>query len=761
MSVDVNALKSAQARGLTVGVIPKGVGKPLRLEIDDFLQDVELANLYFLALEAFMSKKLSESPFSYYEICGIHGQPWRAWDGVKSAEFGFSAGSPDPQSGYCSHGSVIFPTWHRVYVAQFEQALYLHAAEIAPKLKAQAALDRFRIPYFDPFLPRQKLVTEDIYTYGIPVIFLLPHIQVRRPESPSSWVSMANPLYQFKFPADGKGGFDWSMYTQIPAARDLTIRGLNTATQSADHSYVMRAFDNAYNPVSGLSSQTPQSIWHVMFGKQTWVQMSNHYDPRTRDPASVVYNANSLEGFHDNIHNQLATGPQGSSGHMGSPAFAGFDPSFWLHHCNVDRLLAIWQGIHSLDPESVAWWTSLEVPEGNFVEPGRLAETPRTPLVPFRKGLTADSKPIWWTSNECRNHLDLGYDYPQTAAARKSGDIVRSLTAWANTQLGWLAPRSPRPADEGARAQLKRQINQPMPFFPLKVLIDGKTPFSNGQAFIGSMATTMTARISANNKPLSVSRRLLNRAKTVIKVYSPRRRHRKPTEVTAGSGVTINRSSDSIATPQQLSQLVLSTALPSANMDFNRCYGHLGDLISHHKMTHWNATFSVDKFSLDGSFTIFFFLGDFSPDVESWIIDPHLVGSSGIFANSRATITIGACANCAKQEAGGIKYMDTIALTPALLTYWDSQEEHYGCRVGDLSPDYVLPFLTRNLHWRIVNSHGAQVPRETITSLKVMVYSEIVTLPHNITDKPQFEGQNVHYEVTNGRPGGIHTGEDM
>ncbi|KAK1573964.1 uncharacterized protein LY79DRAFT_662446 [Colletotrichum navitas] len=174
-------------------------------------------------------------------------------------------------------------------------------------------------------------------------------------------------------------------------------------------------------------------------------------------------------------------------------------------------------------------------------------------------------------------------------------------------------------------------------------------------------------------------------------------------------------------------------------------------------MTHWNATCSVDKFSLDGSFTVFFFLGDFSPDVESWIVDSHLAGFSGIFANSRAAITIGACANCAKHEAGGIKYMDTVALTPALLTYWDSQEEHYGCRVGDLRPDYVLPFLARNLHWRVVNNHGAQAPRETIPSLKVMVYPEIVTLPHNIADKPRFEGQNVHYEVTNGRPGGMHT----
>lgn len=120
MAVDVSALRAAQARGLTLGVVSKSGDRPLRLEIDDFIQDVELANLYFLTLEAFMAKGIAESPFSYYEISGIHGQPWRAWDRVTSANFGPAPGRINPRSGYCSHGSVIFPTWHRVYLAQFE-----------------------------------------------------------------------------------------------------------------------------------------------------------------------------------------------------------------------------------------------------------------------------------------------------------------------------------------------------------------------------------------------------------------------------------------------------------------------------------------------------------------------------------------------------------------------------------------------------------------------------------------------------------------
>lgn len=57
--------------------------------------------------------------------------------------------------------------------------------------------------------------------------------------------------------------------------------------------------------------------------------------------------------------------------------------------------------------------------------------------------------------------------------------------------------------------------------------------------------------------------------------------------------------------------------------------------------------------------------------------------------------------------------------------------------------------------------HGDQVPRDTIPSLKVMVYSETVALPHDVADMPLFEGKAVHYEVTDGRPGGLNNGEDM
>ena len=40
--------------------------------------------------------------------------------------------------------------------------------------------------------------------------------------------------------------------------------------------------------------------------------------------------------MHNGLHGYIG-------GHMGDPAISSFDPVFYLHHCNIDRLWAMWQ----------------------------------------------------------------------------------------------------------------------------------------------------------------------------------------------------------------------------------------------------------------------------------------------------------------------------------------------------------------------------------------------------------------------------------
>jgi tyrosinase len=52
--------------------------------------------------------------------------------------------------------------------------------------------------------------------------------------------------------------------------------------------------------------------------------------------------ASGLQMIHNNIHGWCG-------GSMGSVPTAAFDPIFWAHHCNIDRIWAIWQTKHPVN----------------------------------------------------------------------------------------------------------------------------------------------------------------------------------------------------------------------------------------------------------------------------------------------------------------------------------------------------------------------------------------------------------------------------
>ena len=59
-------------------------------------------------------KELSpDDPNSFFMLGGYHGEPFRGAGWGSSAYWG----------GYCNHGNVLFPTWHRVYLLRLEEAL--------------------------------------------------------------------------------------------------------------------------------------------------------------------------------------------------------------------------------------------------------------------------------------------------------------------------------------------------------------------------------------------------------------------------------------------------------------------------------------------------------------------------------------------------------------------------------------------------------------------------------------------------------------
>jgi tyrosinase len=126
----------------------------------------------------------------------------------------------------------------------------------------------------------------------------------------------------------------------------------------------------------------------------------------------------SAEGLHDSMHVwcggesvRVGKGNNYLNGHMSDPAVAAFDPIFWLHHCNIDRLFAMWQILHDNGKDNT-WFDGSDPRDkdnGNFAIPRRQVDTPDSPLKPFLKS-TANGD--YYTSNDIRDVASLGYTYP-------------------------------------------------------------------------------------------------------------------------------------------------------------------------------------------------------------------------------------------------------------------------------------------------------------------------------------------------------------
>ena len=108
---------------------------------------------------------------------------------------------------------------------------------------------------------------------------------------------------------------------------------------------------------------------------------------------------NSIENMHDAIHSLV-----GQTGHMGIIPYSSFDPIFWLHHANVDRLVAMWQAIH---PDS---FTTPQIDyNGTYTERPGTVETINNPLTPFY----SDNDGTFFTSATARYTRRFGYTYPE------------------------------------------------------------------------------------------------------------------------------------------------------------------------------------------------------------------------------------------------------------------------------------------------------------------------------------------------------------
>ncbi|MCJ1306198.1 hypothetical protein MMC08_009016 [Hypocenomyce scalaris] len=129
---------------------------------------------------------------------------------------------------------------------------------------------------------------------------------------------------------------------------------------------------------------------------------SSHTGFPVPDPEDPEYPKKQLYGSIETLHNRYH-GICGGEGHMSRVPVAAFDPIFWLHHCNIDRLIAKRQAI---DP--TVWFPTDE----DHLNKKGITASITDDLFPFRlPAVSGDKK--YCDLNLVRHIADFGYTYSE------------------------------------------------------------------------------------------------------------------------------------------------------------------------------------------------------------------------------------------------------------------------------------------------------------------------------------------------------------
>lgn len=268
----------------------KSSGTHPRLEIRQLQKNTAQWNLYLLALNRFKGMSQSDK-LSYYQVAGIHGRPFTQWDNVPFA--------PGRTGSYCTHGTVLFPTWHRPYLALYEQILYgivqkIAAEQTLQKVTYVAAAKTFRAPYWDWAAPKQNDAVYPRSIFKGTVTNGVSYLTINMPSGP---MKIRNPLYAYTFHPLSATDFPNRNFNIWPTTlRYPTNEGIGATSRNDDVAAQMLrsqpSFSQRFMNILQSLSKFEQ------FGNSGWI-------PNT--PGSY----DSLESLHDQIHGLI-----GSGGHM-------------------------------------------------------------------------------------------------------------------------------------------------------------------------------------------------------------------------------------------------------------------------------------------------------------------------------------------------------------------------------------------------------------------------------------------------------------
>ncbi|KAF3481610.1 tyrosinase [Arthroderma uncinatum] len=348
------AFATVSIRGVQAGVDQRTGQRPARQNLATWEFSGPGFDLYIQALRAFQYSDQKDIR-SHFSIASVHGLPYGPWDGGMQSS---------RQQGYCLHDSTLFPLWHRPYLAIHERIAATYPANV--RAKYVAAAKTLRIPYWDwasnPDIPRSMSSAK---------------ININ---TPTGMQSVDSPLYQYKFDPSVQKGF--------PAGDSFT--SLSHSTRYPD-SRGESQNNRAIRAMRSNGASLRSSVYQLLSGEKDYSTFSTQALPNKEG-------YNNVETVHGYVHSLV-----GGEGHMTYIPWSAYDPIFWLHHANVDRLIALWQAIN---PDSYV----KPVPNrggGYVTQPGTI-EDGNSPLYPFHA-----NDNTYYTANSARYTRTFGYTYPE------------------------------------------------------------------------------------------------------------------------------------------------------------------------------------------------------------------------------------------------------------------------------------------------------------------------------------------------------------
>ncbi|MEY2644126.1 MAG: tyrosinase [Cyanobacteriota bacterium] len=356
-------------------------------------------------------------PQSFFMLGGFHGEPFRGPGSTNSAWWG----------GYCQHGTVLFPTWHRVYLVKLEDAL-----------RSIPGCESVTLPFWDECslqsqqngIPRAltdemwlldgEWIDNPLRSFVLPMAIQdnLASDDGSNPDSPN--YSKPAGYETVRYPLSGLVGTEKDQQNTLDHNAGFPNYAANVKTLDANIMAWLTMPVVSGGKTRGLvvdrfiaCLDAPN---YTLFSNTTSQKAWNKAHPHGVRP--VV----SIEDPHNFMH--LAVGGYdvpaynaspiaGANGDMGENDTAALDPIFYFHHCFIDYTFWIWQQRHgctqhfTMDPQDPgSYYDSNTAPPPAGANLGDQLSM-STPLLPFTR---ADGSS--YASRDCIDIVSqLGYSY--------------------------------------------------------------------------------------------------------------------------------------------------------------------------------------------------------------------------------------------------------------------------------------------------------------------------------------------------------------